>query len=183
MIHEIIFFDINESNIKEYSKILLSYSNIKCKHIDFKDLIDSENISIIISPSNSYLSMTGGIDKVYADYFIGIEDTLRKKMISKKYATSSVKYKNTNYILPIGKTIIVETGNNKCPFLMSSPTMVTPKDINGTDNVYKCMTAIIQKIKLINIPIKIACPCLGTGVGNMSAKESALQIKQALNEI
>lgn len=127
--------------------------------------------------------MTGGIDKTYANLFLGIENSLRNKMIQKKYAKSMIEYKGTNYILPIGKTIISSTGDKRCYFIMASPTMTTPKDICGSKNVYLSMKAIIKKLILINEPVIIACPCLGTGIGNLSAIESAEQIKKAINEL
>ena len=181
-IHQLLFFDENKEHIETYRKILgnILEKNLIFECIKFEDLIASQKIQIVVSPANSYLSMTGGIDKVYTDMFPGIEDKLRAKTVEKAYAKSGVVYKGTNFILPVGKAIICETGNSKCHFVMASPTMTTPKDINGTNNVYLCMKAILKKLSLINVCITIACPCLGTGIGNLSAKESAKQIKKAL---
>jgi len=185
LIHQIIFFDINKDYIEIYKKILsnINIPNLQFKHINFKDLITTQKIQIAISPANSYLSMTGGIDKLYVDLFPNIEDILRKKMIEKKYAKSTIVYKNSNYILPIGKSILGYTNDKICSFIMASTTMIMPKDITGTNNIYLCMKAILKKIIRINIPIIIACPCLGTGIGNLPAEESAKQIKKAFLEI
>lgn len=176
-IHQIIFFDIDKNNIKTYQKILQPISiNFQFWNIDFVNLIDCTKIDIVISPSNSFLSMSGGIDKTYADLFPGIEEKLRNKLINKKYEKSQIKYKGTKYILPIVKILIAKTNNSRCQFIMSSPTMIMPRDISKTNNVYECMKAILKKLISIDVPIIIACPCLGTGIGNMNPEESARQI-------
>jgi len=184
-IHQILFFDKDASKINIYKKILTS-TKISNKlffiNDDFENLIKNNRVHIAISPANSYLSMTGGIDMAYAKLFPGIEDKLRSKLITKKYDTSTINYKGTNYILPIGKTILAETGDKRCYFIMASPTMVTPKNIIGTNNVYHCMKAILKKISIIDTQITIACPCLGTGIGNLAAEKSAAQIKKAIDE-
>lgn len=173
-LHEIIFFDTDVSKINAYEQILSNNplsKNISFMVCDFENLIHQIKIDIAISPANSYLSMTGGIDKVYNELFPGIENKLRSKMMSKKYEKSHTQYKGTKYILPIGKTIIEDTENNNCRFIMASPTMKTPKDITGTNNVYCCMMAILKKLSKLNFSIVIACPCLGTGIGNLSPVE------------
>ncbi len=185
-VHHIIYFDSNFDKIIAYKKILkniLPEKNISFEHIEFENLISNKKIHIAISPANSYLSMTGGIDKTYANLFPGIENSLRNKMIEKKYSKSTVEYKGTNYILPIGKTLLSETKDKRCYFIMASPTMTMPKDICGSNNVYLSMKAVIKKLILLKQPIIVACPCMGTGIGGMSAIDSALQIKKAINEI
>lgn len=184
LVHKIIFFDHDWDNIKTYWKNLADLPiNLIFRHGSFEKIINKEKMQIVVAPTNSYVSMTGGIDKIYTKIFKNIETKLRKKISEKKYQISGISYKGTHYTLPIGKTIICETGNDKCFFIMASPTMVMPKDINGTNNIYLCMKAILKKISKINTPIIIACPCLGTGIGNVPAEESALQIRKALLEI
>ncbi|QGR53682.1 macro domain-containing protein [Moumouvirus maliensis] len=183
--HTIIFFDLNQNKIKEYQSVL---SNIKCNinlifiHSDFEKLLEKNLFHAIVSPANSFLSMTGGIDSVYAECFPGVEDKLRKVSNEKKYAISDIEYKSTHYIVPVGKCIVSETGNKKCPYIIAAPTMKTPKDINYTNNIYLAMCSILNKIKTLDDAIIIGCPCLGTGIGGLSAKKSALQVKKALLE-
>nr|AEX63171.1 macrodomain-containing protein [Moumouvirus Monve] len=183
--HTIIFFDSNKKNIKEYQNIL---SNIKCNinllfiHSDFEKILAKNLLHATVSPANSYLSMTGGIDNIYTKCFPNIEDKLRKISNKKKYAISDIEYKKTHYIVPVGKCIVSQTDNRKCPYIIAAPTMKTPKDINNTNNVYLAMCAILNKIKMLDKAIIIGCPCLGTGIGNLCPKESAIQIKKALLE-
>ncbi|BCS82797.1 macro domain-containing protein [Cotonvirus japonicus] len=181
--HTIIFFDQNSSKIDDYKKILatIKYNiNLVFIHSDFDELMKSISLDAIVSPANSRLCMDGGIDLDYANYFPGIEDKLRQVCIKKKYATSEFIYKGTNFIVPIGKCIATTTDNPNCKYVLAAPTMITPKDIRGTNNVYLAMRAIIRKINCFENSAIIACPCLGTGIGAMSGIESAQQIRQAL---
>ncbi|XWV26951.1 macro domain containing protein [Tupanvirus soda lake] len=185
-IHNITFFDSDLENIETYKKILndtIINNNLSFENSNFEDMLGRTKMHIAISPANSRLSMTGGIDKLYSDLFPNVENSLRNKMIEKKYATSDIEYKGTNYILPIGKIVIAETGDKRCYFIMASPTMDMPRDISGSNNVYLCMKSVLKKLLLIKEPIIVACPCLGTGIGNMSAEESAQQIKKAIEDV
>lgn len=140
------------------------------KCIDFEKLYEQKILQIIVSPSNSHLCFNGGIDLVYSKIFPGIEEKLVSKANNIKYEKCTIPYKNVKYIVPVGKTIICETNDSNCPFILAAPTMRLPRDINGTDNIYKCMFAILEKISEINNPMIIGCPCLGTGIGNVSAE-------------
>lgn len=182
-IHKIIFFDKDKKNIRSYWKELSGLPfDLSFRHDTFENLIGKEKMHIAVAPTNSYLGMSGGIDKIYTKLFKDIEGKLRNKIIEKKYAIGGISYNGTNYILPLGRAIICETGHTKCHYVLASPTMLTPRDINGSDNVYVCMKAVLKKINKIKTPIIILCPCLGTGIGNIPAETSAKQIKDALLE-
>lgn len=181
----IIFFDTNKDKINSYREILAKIkcnTNIMFKHCDFEELLENNILHAVVSPSNSQLSMTGGIDKTYADCFPNIEHKLRKICIKKKYDQSDIEYHGTNYIVPVGKCIVATTNNDNCPYIMAAPTMLTPQDINSTNNVYQAMRAILKKASGLNRSIIIGCPCLGTGIGGMDANISAKQVKRALLE-
>ncbi|AZL89761.1 macro domain containing protein [Megavirus baoshan] len=181
----IIFFDTNKDKINSYREILAKIkcnTNIMFKHCDFEELLENNILHAVVSPSNSQLSMTGGIDKTYADCFPNIEHKLRKICRKKKYEQCDIKSSGTNYIVPVGKCIVAATNNDNCPYIMAAPTMLTPQDINSTNNVYQAMRAILKKASGLNRSIIIGCPCLGTGIGNMDANISAKQVKRALLE-
>lgn len=85
---------------------------------------------------------------------------------------------------PIGTAIIVETGNDRHPYLAHTPTMRVPSPITDTENVYYAMWAMLiavhqhnrQAIRPITI---IACPGLGTATGEMRYAEAARQMAVA----
>ena len=146
-----------------------------------------------ISPANSFGSMGGGIDEIYSrDMFSGIEKVVMAK-IAKRTTRGELSRSFDQLtkdidkpLLPIGEAIITPLTDyprfDTC-YLITAPTMVTPMDIQGTDNAYKAFVACLKVLKA-NPQIKfLVCPGLGTGVGGISAEESARQIFRALNDV
>jgi hypothetical protein len=116
-----------------------------------------------VSPANSY-----GIDRIYSEYiFPGIEDRVMTKIQDLQIAADDEGY----FYLPIGQAILVDK-------LIVAPTMILPGNVANTRNAYDAMTAILK----VEIPknATIICPGLCTGTGEMSAKEAALQIHEAI---
>ncbi len=132
----------------------------------------------IVSPANSFGTMGAGIDRLYRNYFgPSIEERVQKEIKD----SSGGK-------LPIGQALIVSTNNSHIPFLIVSPTMETPRDIRGTDNVYKAMSAVLTAVSgynsLYDKPIikSVLVPGMGTGYGRMDPFESASQMWRAVQE-
>lgn len=123
----------------------------------------------IVSPANSYGYMDGGIDRVYRDFFgTSIENTVQ----------DSIKKKWGNY-LPVGSSILVQTGSQTIPYLIVAPTMFLPEPIKP-QNCFYAMSAILNAVdKHKNIVSKVFCPGLGTGVGQVEPIESAKEMKAA----
>lgn len=172
----IIFFDINKELINEYEKI------IDCDTIDLmfvvsdvETLMRQYKFDLIVSPANSFGSMKGGIDKIYKDIFPGIELTVSSTINKLKLAQS-----NIGYYIPVGRNIIVPTNHRVCKYLIVAPTMFTPRNIRKTNNIYLAFYGILKKY--YNKNVVIACPGLGTGVGTMTPRESAIQIARAMND-
>lgn len=165
----IIFFDINKEFIDE-AKRLAKYG-IQSMLIDVKQLIDSIEIDMIVSPANSFGYMNGGIDKIYTELFSGIQTTVQNKINELGFISNlGKKY------LPIGSAITVKTNNKKCEYLISAPTMYLPGSIQQTNNIIFCFMAILN-IANKNKNKKIACPGLGTNIGCLKAKEAIDQIE------
>jgi len=176
----IIFFDMSEDIVNEYQKKLsyLTNKNIKLQFINssFQNLINDYHIDITVSPANSWGSFNGGIDREFKKLYHNLEIKTRDIIDNKKYALCE-----RGYYLPVGKAIFVEINHKKLKYLLVAPTMFLPKDIRGTMNVYLAFTAILEKIYKLN-DVTVACSGLGTGIGAISAKESAEQIHQAFND-
>ena len=107
--------------------------------------------------------------------FPGIQNSVQSKISS-----FNIKDRNDRYYLPVGSAIVVPTQNNVCPYLISAPTMFMPGSISNTNNVYSAFLAILH-IAVNNPSITIACPGLGTGVGQMNPKDVVDQIELAIN--
>jgi O-acetyl-ADP-ribose deacetylase (regulator of RNase III) len=70
----------------------------------------------IVSPANSFGYMDGGLDLLYSQHFgWELEKRLRKLLIEEHDGE-----------LPVGQAVIVETGREDIPYLISAPTMRVP---------------------------------------------------------
>jgi O-acetyl-ADP-ribose deacetylase (regulator of RNase III) len=186
---KIIFFDLYEEKIKEYKKVLdivnnknkkTEYShagNIKLDFLcsDLKELINLNKIDIIISPANSYGAMTGGIDVDICE----IDPSIQHKVSARVKKSIYLDMDNSPYV-PVGICEPIKINNNLT--IVMAPTMKHPKDITKTNNVFLAFNAILiclQSLCCHHHNLIIACPCLGTGCGNMNVEDSARQILHA----
>lgn len=176
----LIFFDMSEDLVKTYKTKLAHWTNNMRKLLfitsSFQNLISNYDVDIAISPANSWGAFNGGIDREFKKICPDLEIKVRNIIDAKKYAISQ-----SGYYLPVGKSIFVELNHKKLKYLLVSPTMFLPRDINGTMNVYLAFTAILEKIYKLD-DVTIACCGLGTGIGALSADDSAYQINQAFND-
>jgi O-acetyl-ADP-ribose deacetylase (regulator of RNase III) len=180
---KIIFFDLNEEKIKKY-KHILNHINNKNKNInvdflncDLKKLVEEKMIDIIISPANSYGAMTGGIDIDICE----LDNSIQKKVYERVKISHYFDMDNEPYI-PVGICEPIKINHNLT--LLMAPTMKHPKDISETNNIFLAFNAILICLQSLQYhyhhkKITIACPCLGTGCGNIDAEISAKQIFHA----
>ena len=183
-----VFFDINESNIQIYKQTL--GKEIK-KHFDktffvcgdirtiIRNFHTDYSALVIVSPANSFGNMKGGIDFHILAMYPQCETHVKNAISNSKYITKSGMPH-----IPVGKCKIINIQNTN-NYLLIAPTMFTPRDINYTNNVLLAFKAIYDKIKKIYVAkelhnIIVVCSCLGTGIGNLSANESAQQILSVL---
>jgi O-acetyl-ADP-ribose deacetylase (regulator of RNase III) len=172
----LIFFDINNDLIKKYKEIINSKKiNLLFVVSDVESLLNKYKFNAIISPANSLGNMNGGIDKVYKKIFPSVEQLVIDKKDKLKMAKSGI-----GYYIPVGQNIIVAVNHKSCQYVIVAPTMFTPRNIEGTNNIYLAFYGILQKY--YDKDIIIACPGLGTGVGGMNQAESATQIMNAIND-
>ncbi len=147
---------------KEFKKRFYSEPGVNCIKSDICTLV----CDVIASPGNSRGDMGGGLDLAVRERFgTGIEARLRAKIKS----CFSGK-------IPVGKAVVLPTGDPLIPWFISAPTMVEPGEIWGTRNAEKAMLAILQEAQKLREVRKIAIPGLGTGVGGLSAKEAVIQM-------
>ncbi len=125
----------------------------------------------MVSAANSFGLMDGGVDLAIANFF-------GQDLVKRVQEKIILEYLGEQ---PIGTSLIIETGNDRHPFIAHTPTMRIPQPIGHTDNVYSAMWAMLlavrkhnqQRQPLIEI---IACPGLGTTTGKMSFDEAAAQM-------
>lgn len=129
----------------------------------------------IVSPANSFGFMDGGLDYELSERF-GWD--LEKKL------QQCIRELPEGELL-VGQAILLETGDNAVPFLISAPTMRVPTNFNidTSVNAYLAMKAILIKAKSENRISTVAIPGLCTGVGRMQPMIAARQMFQAYKEI
>ena len=129
----------------------------------------------VVSPANSFGFMDGGLDYALSERF-GWD--LEKKLQAKIKALPEGE-------LLVGQAIVMETGDDKVPFLISAPTMRVPTNFNidTSVNAYLAMKAILIKAVGHEDIHTVAIPGLCTGVGRMQAMIAARQMFQAYKEI
>ena len=161
-----------------------------CGDLDFVEVqrgsILDANCDAVVSPANSFGFMDGGIDGVYMDYFgAEIQMTVRRQILEHHAGE-----------LIVGNADVVETGNEKIPFLIVAPTMRVPMALNETVNPYLAARAVFLLIKdgvflsgrfrsqRVGDHIKrLAMPGLATGVGKVGYNTCAHQVRTAIDDV
>ncbi|OYT73862.1 MAG: Appr-1-p processing protein [Chloracidobacterium sp. CP2_5A] len=143
-------------------------------------------VDAVVSPSNSFGFMDGGLDYLYARRF-GWETQARLQAL--------IRARHHGELL-VGTAEIVETGHPRSPYLIAAPTMRVPMALGDTVNVYLAARAVLLLIKhgvmpagaLAGEPVaaavqSVAFPGLGTGVGQVSPNACAHQMRAAIEEV
>ena len=161
---------ISEGLISAWKQYFIKSEQVEILHED----ITIQNVEAIVSPANSFGFMDGGLDYALSVRF-GWD--LEKKLQSKIRELPEQE-------LLVGKALLIETGDDIVPFLISAPTMRIPTNfgIPTSINAYLAMKAILILCKRKKIE-SVAIPGLCTGVGGMKPLTSAHQMFVAYDEI
>src|SRR5579884_3260095 len=122
----------------------------------------------VVSPANSFGFMDGGIDALYLDYFgPDIQMRVRRAIYERHHGE-----------LLVGMAEIVETDDERIPYLIAAPTMRVPMVLHESVNAYLAARAVLLLVRHGVFPCgphqgqriadrvkTIAFPGLGTGVG------------------
>lgn len=168
---EIILSAIQDTLIEAWKKCFSDEENMKIVKEDITKL----NCDAVVSPANSFGFMDGGLDYALSERFgWDLEKKLQKK----------IKELPEGELL-IGKALLIETNDNKIPFLISAPTMRVPTNFNidTSVNAYLAMKAALILSKNHENINSLAVPGLCTGVGRMSPEICAKQMYLAYQEI
>lgn len=161
-----------------------------CGDLDFVEIhqgsiLDAE-CDAVVSPANSFGFMDGGIDALYMRHFgYDIQTRVRRQIFEHHHGE-----------LVVGNADVVETDDEKIPFLIVAPTMRVPMVLQDTVNPYLAARAAFTLVKhkhflsgsykgkLVAEHIKaVALPGLGTGVGRVGFNTCAHQVRQAIEDI
>lgn len=166
--------DINTALVAAWERAFADVPNVI---VTQGDLLEHA-ADAVVSPANSFGYMDGGIDLVYSMFFGWELETRLKALLSERHFGE----------LPVGQAIVLPTGHAFIPFLVSAPTMRIPENISGTANVYlafrAALIAVLSHNSAADIPIEtLLVPGLGTGIGKVTPKRAADQMRLAYDAI
>jgi O-acetyl-ADP-ribose deacetylase (regulator of RNase III) len=131
----------------------------------------------LVSPANSFGFMDGGIDKAIDRFYEGAAQRAVMDRIADRFHGE----------LPVGSATVIGMKSRRFPFLIVSPTMRIPGDVQGTINAYLAMRAALAAVldhqEGSGRITSVAIPGLGTGVGGMSGEASGVQMRAAYDMI
>ena len=141
------------------------------------DLLDLD-CNALVSPANSFGFMDGGIDQAIDRFYGGAAQRAVLDRIAERFYGE----------LPVGSATVIGMPSVRFPFLVVAPTTRVPGDSRGTINAYLAMRAGLIAVLDHNGGgagriASVAAPGLCTGVGWMSADESASQMRAAYDMI
>ena len=132
--------------------------------------ITALTVTAVVSPANSHGHMRGGVDLAYARRFVGVEQAVRTKnaMLPGK-------------LLPVGEALSVHTGDAAIPYLISAPTMETPRLLFGPEPVVAASRAAVRCARTEGYDF-LAFPGMGTGAGGLDVSIAAWAMLQGICE-
>lgn len=165
---------IDQKSIEPYKKEFEGYPKV--------DIVLGNALGVnpdaVVSPANSFGFMDGGFDYMLSQYFgWDLEKVLQER----------IKQTDLGELL-VGQAVIVETGNNKIPYMISAPTMRVPRELPECSvNAYLSTKAALLAAKRFNKNSKkinhLSFPLMCTGVGQMPKTTSARQMRYAYDEV
>jgi len=137
--------------------------------------IETLRANAIVSPANSFGFMDGGFDEAIVDVIGTYAPNMLRQDILDEH----------NGELDIGSYQVVETHDNSFPYLISAPTMRTPKDVSHTNNAYLHMRAVLKAMRYHEYDsVVMTVPCVGVGLmdKNIAAKQMRMAW-QSMNRV
>jgi O-acetyl-ADP-ribose deacetylase (regulator of RNase III) len=128
----------------------------------------------LVSPANSFGMMDGGMDAAIINFFgRSLEHHVQQRILEDYLGEQ-----------PVGTSFVIETGHQQHKFLAHTPTMRVPMSIKDTDIPYTAMRAMLLAVRQYNQNSynninSVACPGLGTGIGQVPHREAARQMALA----
>lgn len=175
---QIILIDLQKNLVNAWEEAVGDKPYVSIRHGSIFDL----TCDALVSPTNSFGFMDGGIDMAISGYFgRHIQERLQALIRTTHHGE-----------LLVGTAAIVPTGHNQIPYVIAAPTMRVPMILQNSANVYLATRALLLLLRYgsftDSIPIAekvktVAIPGMGTGVGRVPVHICARQMKQAFEDI
>ncbi len=171
-VFDIILCDLQPDMVRAWKRAFVDYPEVE---VAYGDLMEVEADAYVF-PANSYGIMDGGIDADLKARFPGIEANVQDAISA------------FGLLLPVGKALVVETGDPYISYLFCAPTMEVPSRVGHTENAYLAMKAVLIAVETFNSENKgaitsIAIPGFCTGVGEMHVDDAASQMARAYADL
>jgi len=166
-----ILVDPQPASCRAFQKYFAGLPNVQVVNGYFEELPEFD---CMVSAANSFGLMDGGVDAAITRFFgHSLMERLQQRIVDECLGEQNV-----------GTSLIVETGHPQHPFIAHTPTMRVPMEIAHTDNVYRAMWAMLLAVRQHNRRAEkrislVACPGLGTAVGQVPYSEAARQMSLA----
>ncbi|NQX89803.1 MAG: macro domain-containing protein [Halioglobus sp.] len=155
-------------------------ANLDCVEV-FLGSILGVDCDAVVSPTNSFGFMDGGIDLNYIAHFGKAVQSRLQRAIQDNYRGQ----------LLVGQAELIHTENMGIPYLIAAPTMRVPESLYSSVNPYLAMRAVLILLKygcykgylVSDLISTIAVPGLGTGVGEIHPEVCARQMRYAIEEV
>ena len=149
---------------------LAKFSEFPGVNVSCGDLLSCA-VGTVVSPANSSGYMDGGIDAAYVRFFgSSIESTIRAAISARP-----------DGVLPIGASLVIETGHPKIRSMIVAPSMVTPEAVPKT-HCYRAFRAVLRVMNDPLVADTVYCPGIGTGVGGVDPVEAASEMAEAYRD-
>lgn len=170
ILFSLILCDQEPAIVAAWRRVFAPYPDVT---VEEGDLLDVE-ADAYVSPANSFGFMDGGIDAKLSARFPRVQERVQDAI------------ERLGGLLPVGQAVIVRTDDPYVPYLVSAPTMQLPGVVDGTNNAFRAMLAVLRAVSLFNSACgeieSLAMPGLCTGVGHMPAEDAAVQMLRAYEE-
>jgi O-acetyl-ADP-ribose deacetylase (regulator of RNase III) len=132
----------------------------------------------MVSPANSFGIMDGGLDAA-------IRDVLGPEVEARVRARIAERHHGE---LPVGVAEVLATDDLRWPLLVCAPTMRVPESAAHTTHAYLAFRAALLALRAYGIARgrsvrSVVCPGLCTGVGGMSPRRCAAQMRVAWSQV
>ncbi len=156
-----------------------SFEDVDAVDVSCGDIFDL-TADAVLSPANSFGFMDGGIDAVYLMKFGTALQPRVQAVIRDRFDGE----------LAVGSAFVLDTEHHSIPFLVCSPTMRVPLNIQRTVNAYLAFRAALLAVRRFNREAdggrqigSLLSPGFGTAAGQMDPLVSAVQLRRGYDAI
>jgi O-acetyl-ADP-ribose deacetylase (regulator of RNase III) len=161
----------DEAMCEAFHQRFAALPNVRVIRGRFEDL---EPHDAFVTAGNAFGLMTAGIDAAVIRRFgEGLMRRVQHRIMDQYFGEQ-----------PVGTAFVVPTEDPSLPFIVHTPTMRVPGNIDGTDKVYSATWAALLAVQAHNTSSEqkievVAMPAMGTGFGGVPFGEAARQMAVA----